>query len=146
VVTHIGLAAAHERDRLALANAAGRAGIHVVPLTTDPRSVVAASMTTGLVAWRAPGGLLGAAIGLGAPISLFGATPEWFASLPLEVTGRRWLLVEPGRRVHMPGDNQRSSSSPALWSAASQPAGTARRKSSPKRLLRWLRRAPCACW
>ena len=79
-----------------LADVAEQAGLNVLRIPLDDRGTVdvaALSDAAGPgVAYRCAGGALAAAIAAGASIRLVGATAAWFAQLPLEATGRSWVL------------------------------------------------------
>ena len=86
-VPQLGTAAAELRG------AAWRSGLHVLELSADPQAALLASRSSlSDIVWRGPGGLLAEAKRRGAEISPWGATPEWFVSLPEDVTGRLWSL------------------------------------------------------
>ncbi|GGM12496.1 ATP-grasp domain-containing protein [Nakamurella endophytica] len=96
-VDRLVLYARHADTAAALAAAAERLHLAVVPVTADPESVVRA-LSAGAAertAIRAPGGLVAAALSRGAPVELAGPTPAWFAGLDAAVTGRRWMLCDP---------------------------------------------------
>lgn len=64
-------------------------------LSPDPSSLVLSYGAGSVV--RAPGGLVAAAIGLGADVRLCGPTPQWFVGLGSAVTGRAWTLINPAQ-------------------------------------------------
>ena len=106
-ITALALYARNDDTRREFRRAAERARLAVVDLTADPSSLtaalrVAAEVGAGRgIAIRAPGGLVASAMAAGAAITLSGPTPDWFASLDPEVTGRRWELCSPAhvRRI-----------------------------------------------
>ena len=88
MLTSVALFSANRVTRGSLSQAAERAGLAVIELDADPVSLVAVAGPT--VAVRAPGGLVGAALSLGAEIRVHGPTAEWFVALSIEITGRTW--------------------------------------------------------
>jgi hypothetical protein len=82
-----------EVTRAALAAAATQAGLAVVELTADPRSLVAAASSP--VAVRAPGGLVAAAMAMGAHVTLSGPDADWLVGLDTSITGRQWRRANP---------------------------------------------------
>ena len=88
----LAIALSLERDPEAFETAAARAGLAVHALERDARAALELSRVLDLV-WRAPGGFLAGLVHLGAPVRLASATPEWFADLPEDVTGRRLQLL-----------------------------------------------------
>src|ERR1700712_3528445 len=89
----LALFARNELTRTGLHDAAVRRELTVIPLGSDPESVLQASASG--VAFRAPGGLIAQAQRLGTTIRLFGPTAEWFVSLGAPITGRSWSRVNP---------------------------------------------------
>ncbi|WP_238012751.1 ATP-grasp domain-containing protein [Dactylosporangium sp. AC04546] len=86
----------------ALAHAAERIGLPVAQLPGDPAEVTGLRSADG-VAWRAAGGYLTTLIAAGADIRLYGASPQWFANLPRDVTGRDVRLVSVGEAPDLVG-------------------------------------------
>ena len=79
------------QTRADLSAAAERAGLAVTVLSGDAQEL--ARVAVGVVAVRAPGGLVGAAIRAGTPIKLAGPTTQWFTGLGTAVTGRAWSAL-----------------------------------------------------
>ncbi|MDT0275482.1 ATP-grasp domain-containing protein [Blastococcus goldschmidtiae] len=75
-----------------LREAAQQLGLTVLDLPRNPAEL-RLRPRPGL-AWRAPLGLVAALIARGAPIRLTAAGPQWFASLPPELLGRRVAVVD----------------------------------------------------
>lgn len=78
---------------VALSDAARRIGMTTRELSGDPVAFARECEGVGRAAVRAPGGLVAAALGSGAEPCLSGPSPEWFAALDPEVTGRHWDLL-----------------------------------------------------
>ncbi len=92
--TRLALFARNDDTRRGFRRVAERAGLTVVELTADPSSVGAAATEPG-TAFRAPGGLLAAAIAAGTHVGLTGPTTQWFVGLGSEITGRAWFECRP---------------------------------------------------
>ena len=87
----LALFARNDLTRTGLHDAAERRGFTVISLSPDPQSIERAAGSG--VAFRAPGGLMAQALGLGTPVRLFGPTAEWFVALGAAITGRSWARV-----------------------------------------------------
>lgn len=75
-----------------LTDAASRVGMTTTELSGDPALFARECGGAGAVV-RAPGGLVAAALEVGATTWVSGPSPEWFVALDPEVTGRRWELL-----------------------------------------------------
>ena len=109
----------------ALGAAAKRGGLDVRPLSPDPDDALSLTEKDG-VAWYVPGGFAAALMARGTRLRLFGPTPEWFAGLPVGLTGRRlhltdgsgaMALLEAGPRMVKLADGKRRGFS-ATWMAS----------------------------
>jgi hypothetical protein len=89
----LALFARNDLTRTGLRDAAERRGLTVISLSPDPQSIERAAGSG--VAFRAPGGLMAQALGLGlgTTVRLFGPTAEWFVALGAAITGRSWSRV-----------------------------------------------------
>jgi len=81
---------AHNGRRLRVA--AQQLGLTVLDLPRDPAALLLRPRHG--LAWRAPLGLVAALVVRGVTIRLAAAGPQWFASLPVEVLGRRVAVVD----------------------------------------------------